>query len=390
MNGAERAQLLKDVNAFCEEVRPSEEVAYVEHKLNDQVIPLAKKHNLLGIPIATRYGGRGADATTYAECLARIGREGATVRTFFSGHTSLGQSAIQSWGSEEQKQKYLPPSCRGELIMAFGLTEPDAGSNPKEMKTIFERTGDAFLLNGIKYLISNGSIAHVTVNFAYPKGKQEGMCAFITEMDGDSVTKELLTAKMGLKSSDTSMYEFHNHRVPLGNLLGREGDGFKIAMHTLMSGRLSVAAGCVGVIEDCLAEAIDYAKSRHQHGKPIAKHQLVQEHIAQIKMAATTSRCIVMEAARAKDAYHADPQNKELLRAADLLIAEAKFVAAKLAWEAADRAVQIFGGRGYSTLYRPARHLMDNRVCRIYEGTEEIIKLKIAAILLGREYEAFS
>jgi alkylation response protein AidB-like acyl-CoA dehydrogenase len=161
-------------------------------------------------------------------------------------------------------------------------------------------------------------------------------------------------------------------------------------MHTLMSGRLSVAAGQVGVIEDCLEEAIQYSKSRVQHGKPIARHQLVQEHIAFIQLALETSRCIVFEAARAKEAHHADRSNKDLLARADLLITEAKVYVSRAAWEAADRAVQIFGGRGYSELYRPGRHLQDARVCRIYEGTEEVLKLKIAAAVLGKEFEAYS
>lgn len=389
MTAAEREQLLKDVDDFCRELRPSEEVCYVEHQLNDQLLPLARKYNLLGMPIAKEYGGRGADAVTYAEALMRIGREGTGVRTFFSGHTSIGQFPIQFWGNEPQKRKYLPPSTRGEMILAFGLTEPDAGSNPRELQTIYERRGDHYTFNGVKYLISNGSIAHVTLNFAYPKGQREGMSAFIIEMGGKGLEREMLTSKLGLKTSDTSMYEFMDYRVPLDNLLGREGDGFRIAMHTLMSGRLSVAAGQVGVIEDCLQEAVQYAKSRVQHGKPIAKHQLVQDHIAFIQMAFDISRCFVLEAARAKQAHHDDRDNVELLHRADLLIAEAKFYVSRAAWEAADRAVQIFGGRGYSELYRPGRHLQDSRVCRIYEGTEEILKLKIAAGVLGKEFEAY-
>jgi alkylation response protein AidB-like acyl-CoA dehydrogenase len=389
MDEKERMELLRDVNAFCEELRPSEEVCYVEHKLNDQLVQLARKYNLLGMLVEKQYGGRGADVVTYAEALMRIGREGASVRTFFSGHSSIGQFPIQFWGNEAQKKKFLPPSCRGDYIMAFGLTEPEAGSNPKELRTNYERQGAHYVLNGVKYLISNGTIANLTVNFAYPKGRTEGMSAFIVESGGEGLTKELLTAKLGLKSSDTSMYEFRNYRIPVENLLGREGEGFKIAMNTLMSGRLSVAAGQVGVIEDCLDEAVNYAKARSQHGKPIAKHQLVQEHIAQIKMALDSSRAFVLEAARAKEAYHRDRDNLELLRRADLLCAEAKVYVARAAWDAADRAVQVFGGRGYSELYRPGRHLQDARVCRIYEGTEEVLKLKIAAGVLGKEFEAY-
>ncbi len=153
------AKLAADVEAFCQEVRPVEELCYAEHKFNDQVVPLAKKHNLLGINVPPEYGGRGADTVTYFKALARIGREGTGVRTFFSGHLSIGAYPIQTWGSEALKKKYLPAAARGEKILAFGLTEPDAGSNPREMTTTFEKKGDHYVLNGVKYLISNGGIA---------------------------------------------------------------------------------------------------------------------------------------------------------------------------------------------------------------------------------------
>src|SRR5215813_10883781 len=148
-------RLLDDVEAFCQEIRPIEELCYVEHRFNDQVIPLGRKYNLMGMPVQKDYGGRGADTVTYARALARIGREGTGVRTFFSGHTSIGEYPIMTWGNEEQKRRYLPASVRGEKIMAFGLTEPEAGSNPLEMTSTYERRGDHYVLNGVKYLISN-------------------------------------------------------------------------------------------------------------------------------------------------------------------------------------------------------------------------------------------
>src|SRR6516225_2993180 len=169
MNSAEAKKLLADVEAFCQEIRPIEELCYVEHRFNEAVRPLGKKYGLLGMPIPTEYGGRGADTVTYARALARIGREGTGVRTFFSGHTSIGQYPILTWGNDEQKRRYLPPSVRGEKILAFGLTEPEAGSNPLEMQSTYERRADKFLLNGVKYLISNAGIASSVVCFAYPK-----------------------------------------------------------------------------------------------------------------------------------------------------------------------------------------------------------------------------
>ena len=388
MQPADQRRLLADVDAFCQELREHEELCYVEHRFNDRLIPLAKKHNILGMPVPTEYGGRGADTVTYAKALARIGQEGTGVRTFFSGHTSIGQYPIMTWGNEDQKQRYLPPSCKGDKILAFGLTEPEAGSNPLEMQMTYERKGNEYRLNGVKYLISNAGIATTVVTFAYPKAKGR-VSAFIADLDGPGCTREDLVAKMGMPTANTGMFELSDFAVPAANLLGPEGDGFRIAMGTLVSGRLSVAAGCLGVIEDCLAESIRYAQERVQHGKPIGKHQLVQEHLAAIEMARLASEALVMHAAAAKDAMNADPKNADFKVKADLLAAQAKLFASNAAWDAADHAVQIFGGRGWSTLYRPGRHLQDVRVCRIYEGTDEILKLKIAAALLGKDFEAF-
>jgi alkylation response protein AidB-like acyl-CoA dehydrogenase len=387
MSPADREKLLADVEAFCEEIRPIEELCYAEHRFNDQVLPLGRKYGLLGISIPTQYGGRGADTVTYARALARIGREGTGVRTFFSGHISIGQYPILTWGSEDLKRRYLPAACRGEKILAFGLTEMEAGSNPLEMQSTYERQSDRYILNGVKYLISNGGIAQAVVTFAYPKGGGR-ISAFVVER-GPGFESEDLTAKVGMPTSNTAMFEMRNCAVPAANLLGEEGDGFRIAMGTLVSGRISVAAGCLGVIEDCLIEAVNYAKERHQHGKAIARHQLVQEHLATIEMDRAASDAMVQRAAEAKDASEREPSNAGLRSRADLLAAQAKMFAANAAWDAADRAVQVYGGRGWSTLYRPGRHLMDVRVCRIYEGTDEILKLKIAAAVLGKEYEAF-
>ena len=389
MNATESARVLADVEAFCTEIRSIEELCYVEHVFNDQLIPLAKKHNILGLPVPLEFGGRGSDTVTYARALARIGREGTGVRTFFSGHTSIGQYPIINWGNDEQKKRYLPASVRGEKILAFALTEPDAGSNPLEMTSQYERQGDHFILNGVKYLISNAGIATTAIFFAYPTGRKGRISSFIVDLGGPGCAKEDLTAKMGMPTANTGMFELTNYKVPVANLLGEEGNGFKIAMGTLVSGRISVAAGCLGVIEDCLTEAVTYARTREQHGKAIAKHQLVQEHLAMIEMDRLASDALVMQAAAAKDASNDSPANAELKSKADLLAAQAKLFAAQAAWDAADRAVQVFGGRGWSTLYRPGRHLQDVRVCRIYEGTDEILKLKIAAALLGKEYEAY-
>ena len=386
------AQILADVEAYCQELRPIEELCYVEHRYNEQTVTLAKKHNILGIPIPVELGGRGADALTYARSLARIGREGTGVRTFFSGQTSIGQYPIFRYGNADQHARYLPASCRGEKILAFGLTEPDAGSNPLEMTSTYRRSGDKYLLNGVKYLISNGGIADAVAVFAYPEdktGKDRRMSAFIVDTAGSTFEAEDLHAKPGMFTANTGMFQMTDHPVPVENLLGKEGEGFRIAMGTLVSGRLSVASGCLGVIEDCLAEVLEYSKTRVQHGKPIGKHQLVQEHIAMIEMDRATSDALVERAAIAKMASDAALRDAQLANNADYLVAQAKFCASNAAWDAADRAVQIYGGRGWSELYRVGRHLQDVRVCRIYEGTDEIMKLKIASALLGKDFAAF-
>jgi alkylation response protein AidB-like acyl-CoA dehydrogenase len=393
MSSTDRQKLLADVEAFCREIRPIEELCYLEHKFNDQVVPLARKHNILGMLTPPDLGGRGADAVAYLRALARIGREGTGVRTFFSGHISIGSYPILAWGTADQKRRYLPAAARGDKVMAFGLTEPDAGSNPLEMTTTYERRGDKFILNGVKYLISNGGIADLIIVFGYPKevpaSKPRRISAFILNTRQPGFVGEDLTAKLGMPTANTALFEMRDAEVPLNDMLGEEGDGFRVAMGTLVAGRLSVAAGCLGIIEDCLEEAASYARERQQHGKAIAKHQLIQEHIAHIEMDRVMSDAIVMKAAAAKDASAGAPGDQELARAADLLAAQAKLFASNASWDAADRAVQVLGGRGWSTLYRPGRHLVDTRVCRIYEGADEILKLKIAAAVLGKEYEAF-
>jgi alkylation response protein AidB-like acyl-CoA dehydrogenase len=385
----EQERLRNDVEAFCRELRPIEEQCYLQRRFNDQLVPLARKHDLLGMPIPTAYGGRGADMVTYARALARIGREGTGIRTFFSGHTSIGQGPILAWGTEEQKRRFLAPSTRGELICAFALTEPEAGSNPREMRMTYRRAGGEFILNGEKYLISNGGIAGVIVAFAYPEGASGRISAFLVETGRRGFSATSLEPKVGNVTVDTVQFELRDYAIPAANLLGPEGAGLAIALAALVGGRLSVAAGCLGVIEDCLSEVVAHARTRQQHGKPIARHQLVQEHITAIEMDRLTTEAVVVQAALAKDASTLAPQDPELRARADLLAAQAKLHASRAACDAADRAVQVFGGRGFLEAFRPGRHFQDTRVARLYEGTDEILTLKIAAAILGKDYEAF-
>jgi len=386
----EQRLVLDEVDRACRELRPFEDEAYLAGRFNEHLAPIFRNAQLLGLPISRMYGdGQGADVLTYALALERIGREGTGVRTFLSGHVSLGQVTIQKWASEEQKQQYLPQATRGETIMCFGLTEPTAGSDPASLRTTFEDRGSYYLLNGSKAWISNGSIADVAVVFAYPKGKRDGMSAFVVEKGFEGYSSQQQKHKLGMPTSDTGSIFLDNCRVPKENMMGPPGKGLSIAYSGLMSGRLSVAAGCLGVIEDCIEEAVGYARQRVQHGKQIGKHQLVQRHIGDMSTSLEAAKNLVYKAALLKQRSDSSPGDRELRDEADVMIAKAKYFASNASFEAADRTVQILGSSGYSFETRAPRHLVDTRVCRIYEGTDEIMVQKIAVSLLGSDYEAY-
>src|SRR5262249_6267419 len=207
---------------------------------------LGREDGLLGLPVPVVHGGRGADMVTYARALARIGQEGTGVRTFFSGHSSIGQGPIVAWGNDEQKLRLLPPSARGEIGCAFGLTEPGAGSKPRELARTDRRRGDEFVLNGEKYLISNGGIAGVIVTFAYPEDRTGRISAFLVETGGSGFSSESLEPKIGNVTADTVRFALRDYTIPAANLLGAEGEGLAIAMDALVGGRLSGPAACLG------------------------------------------------------------------------------------------------------------------------------------------------
>jgi len=382
--------LLDEIDKACKELRPIEDRSYLARRFNDRIVPTFRKYSLLGLPISSKYGeGRGIDPLTYSLALERIGMEGTGVRTFFSGHISLGQLTVQRWGDEDQKERFLTPATRGDTIFAFGLTEPEAGSDPASLKTEFEERDGNFILNGSKYLISNGSIADAVIVFAYPKAKREGMCAFIVNSDSKGFQPTQLKEKVGMFTSDTAMFEMHDVKVPKGNLLGPRGKGLSIAYSALMNGRLSVAAGCVGVIRDCLEEVLDYSRKKVEAQKSLGRNQWAQRHIAQIATNMEAARYITYTAAIVKGKYENQTSNIELRTEADRLIAQAKYFASNAAHDSAEAAVKILGNDGQSFGYRSPRHLCDVRVTRIYEGTDEIMQLRIASLLLGRDYEAY-
>jgi alkylation response protein AidB-like acyl-CoA dehydrogenase len=402
---AEQSRFLQKVDAACRSIREYEEECYLEERLNDRVVPAFGKIGMLGCPISKKYGGLGYDMLTYALAIERIGEEDASLRTFFSAHTSIGQLVLQGWADEEQKRKYLPDTASGKSVMAFALTEPAAGSDPASMTTKFERKGGDYVLNGKKHWIGNGTFAGVMTTFA--KDDRGKISAFVIERRMPGLRTEEMKNKIGLLTVKNAEVYFDSCIVPKENLLGKEGQGLNIAYSALIDGRLSVAAGSVGIMKDCLNECVAHAKAREQHGSPLAKKQLIQEHIARIAVNIASSRWLVYRAAAARQELHEYVEgvkeerdwlsrlgrsNKEysaLRNEADSLAAMAKFHATNCAFEAANRSVQVFGSFGYRKTARVARHFLDSRATTIYEGANEVLKLKIASQILGDGYRAY-
>jgi alkylation response protein AidB-like acyl-CoA dehydrogenase len=382
-------ELLDKVDGACDELVTSEYESYIERRYNDQGPVVLAKNELMGIPIDEKYGGHGARPLVHALAMERFGQLGMGIVTLVDVHQFLGSLTIQQWGTEEQKAIILPEAAAGKSILAYALTEPEAGSDPSSMSSTFEPKGEKYVLNGSKYLISNGSIARYLVVFARST-ENHLISAFIVDSKSSGFEVAMhLSEKLGLFTSDTALLEFHNIEMSKDSLLGKEGKGLSVAYSALLNGRIGIASGCVGVMDDCLNACVERAKYRVQHGKAIGKHQLVQKHLAQIAANLESSRWPVYIAALEKQDLDKDPRNQELLRSVDRQSATAKLIASRNAYDSADRAVQIHGGFGYSILSPVGKHLLDSRVARIYEGTDEIMELKIASSILGREFEAY-
>ena len=382
--------LLEVADRAANELVVSEFERYIERKFNDKVPEVLRKYHLLGVPISEKYGGRGARQLLQALFMERLGQLGLGVITFADVHQCLGSLTIQDWGSEEQKNRYLTKAASGDAVFAYALTEPEAGSDPLSIKTTYIKDGSGFKISGEKYLISNGSIASNLIVFAYPEGTPKGLSAFIVDSKEDGFSVDMkLEEKMGLFTSDTALLSFDDVHIAREDLLGQEGKGLHVAYSALLNGRLGVASGCLGVMEDCLNQVKERATTRVQHGKLIGKHQLVQRHIATIASNLESSRWLVYRAAMKKTEAEKSPSDPGLRLEADRQTAIAKYVSSRLAFDSADRAVQVFGGFGYSTVSPVAKHLVDSRVARIYEGTDEIMELKIASSILGKGFEAY-
>jgi alkylation response protein AidB-like acyl-CoA dehydrogenase len=330
---------------------------------------------LLGAPVPQEYGGLGADFISYCLICEEIARGSASVFTTMAVQISLFQFPLLNWASEEQKKKFLPLTTKGELLGCFGLTEPNVGSDASSMETSATSKDGKWILNGNKMWISNGGLAHWALVFAQTdKSKRHrGTAAFLVERGTKGFSSKEIHGKMGLKASNTAELIFHDCEVPAENMVGQIGDGFKIAMSALDSGRLSTGAAAVGVAQACIDAAVKYAQERTQFGKPIASFQLIQEMVADMVVETEAARSIVYRAA--------DLKNKGLpfIREASI----AKYFAADMAVRAAQKAIKIHGGYGYSNEYPVERYYRDATGVSLYEGTAEIQKLIIGRETLG-------
>ncbi len=386
---AENVKVAEAVDKAAEELYVDEIEAYLKHEVNvTQQFKVLKKYGLLGAHVPKKYSGMGCDAVSLALIFERLGQVGMGVVTGFDVQTCLTEAILNRWANEEQKKKYLVPEAKGDKFMSFCLTEPSEGSDPGSLQTKFEEVDGGFKVSGEKYLITNGSIANAFIVFC--RNSQKGISAIIVDRDEKHVTKEAeISEKLGLFTSDTTLLKFDEAFAPKENLLANFGDGLKLAYTGLLTGRLGIAAGCVGVIEDCLNASVSRSKERIQFGKEIGKHQLVQHRLSVIEQQLEIASHSVERAAYWKKRYDDDTQNLDLRKSADHNVTLAKVIATNAAGEAADNAIQLFGGSGYSILTPVGRHYIDIRASRIYEGSNDVLELKLASDLLGKGFEAY-
>ncbi len=344
-----------------------------EERFDREIFDKMAELGLTGIPWPEEYGGIGSDYLAYCIAIEELSRVCASTGVTLSAHTSLAGWPIYKFGSEEQKQKYLRPMAQGEKIGAYGLTEPSSGSDAGGMRTTAKLVGDEYIISGSKIFITNGGIADTYVVFALtdPESKQKGTSAFIIEKDfpGFSVGKK--EKKLGIRSSPTTEIIFDECRVPKENLLGKEGEGFKIAMMTLDGGRNGIAAQAVGIAQGALDAAVDYAKERVQFGKPISAQQGIGFKLADMATGVEASRLLTYQAAWLESVGL--PYGKES--------AMSKLFAGDTAMKVTTEAVQVFGGYGYTKDYPVERYMRDAKITQIYEGTQEIQKLVISRMI---------
>ena len=331
----------------------------------------------LGAPVSERYGGRGLDYVSYGLIVEQIGRGDSAARTVVSVQTSLVCGSIERWATEEQKERWLPRLCSGEALGCFGLTEPDTGSDAAALRTRAEKTDSGWRLNGQKMWISLGNFAEVAMIFAQtePGSGPKGLGCFLVPTDTPGFSTQEIHGKLGLRASDTASLALDDVEVGDDALMGAIGEGFKVAMSALDSGRYSVASGCVGICDGCVDASVSYSKERKQFGVPLARFQLVQELIADMIVKRDAARMLVLRAGILKD--QGKPSTIET--------SVAKLYATESAVECANAAIQVHGGSGYVDDHPVERYLRDARVTTLYEGTSQIQKL-----IIGRDATGIS
>jgi alkylation response protein AidB-like acyl-CoA dehydrogenase len=358
-------------NEIVERARENDRNEHFDMELVEKIAA----QGYLGAIVPREYGGAGLDYLTYGLVVEEIGRGDSAMRTVISVQTSLVCSAILKWGTEEQKRHYLPKLTSGEWLGCFGLTEPDTGSDAANQKTRARRTDDGWVINGSKMFISLGNHAKVALIFAQtdPEKKHRGLACFLVDTDQPGFQPQEIHHKMGLRGSDTAAIGLDDVHATDEQMLGEIGEGFKIAMTSLDSGRYSVAAGCVGICQGCVDASVKYATEREQFGRPIASFQLVQQMLANMKVDTDAARMLVWRAGYLKDAGKPNTTETSI----------AKYFATEAAVRSANTAIQVHGGSGYVDDYPVERYFRDVRVTTLYEGTSQIQQLIIGRALTG-------
>jgi alkylation response protein AidB-like acyl-CoA dehydrogenase len=370
-------ELIRDtVRDFCEkEIKPQAKKIDKTGEFPRQIVRRMGELGLLGMFVPDTYGGAGSDYVSFGLTAEEITRASATCSVIWGANTSLTCGPIYTFGSEEQKRAYLPKLCSGDWLGAYALTEPQAGSDAANLQTSATKEGDEYVLQGQKTFITNGSIADLIVVFATVDKKKgpKGITAFLVEKGTQGLNVGEDFEKMGLHGSPTSQLLFDDLRVPAENRLGAEGEGFKIAMTALDTGRIMAAAGSTGIARAALEDSLAYAHERKTFGKPIAEHQAVQFMLADIATNIEAARLLYLRAAYLKD------QGQRFTKEASM----AKVFASEMAMDATTKAIQIHGGNGYITDYNVERYFRDVKIFEIFEGTSEIQRMVIARDLLA-------
>ena len=366
------------------EVKPLAQETDETEQFPAETVAKMAKYGFMGIPVPKEYGGQGCDPLTYVMCVEELSKVCATTGVIVSAHTSLCIDPIMTYGTEEQKQKYVRPLATGEKIGAFGLTEPGAGTDAQGCQTKAVLDGDEWVLNGSKCFITNGKVADVYIVIAVTSitedkrgRKKKNFSAFIVDKDAPGFSFGTKEKKMGIRGSSTYELIFEDCRIPKENILGPQGKGFPIAMHTLDGGRIGIATQALGIAEGALELTVAYTKERKQFGRSISAFQNTQFQLANMKAHVDAAQLMVYKAACAKDAVGFAPASTYGLEAA-----EAKLYAAETAMDVTTKCVQLFGGYGYIREYDVERMMRDAKITEIYEGTAEVMRMVISANLL--------